>query len=326
MKVLFIYRNPAMGFSIGKVFHPIELELKKYAEVDSVCLPVPNYKPIGLWRNIMAARKAVKAKHYDIVHITGAEHYLIPFLRGQKVVVTVHDLGFFTNNKFTLRSAWKWCLWIKTLPLASRVTFISDKSKAEVERLTKFKAGQAVTVLNPVGREFCYEPKAINREFPVILHLGTKPNKNLNNTIIALRDFKCKFRIIGDLDKNTETLLKLYHIDYSVAKDITDQQVLEEYKKCDIVNFPSFYEGFGMPIIEGQAVGRLVITSNLSPMKDVAAGGAVIVDPTSMESIKDGYIEGIANSEKYIEAGLENVKHFDVGKITKEFYNIYKNI
>ena len=94
MRILYIYRHPDMGFSIGKVFKPIEEEMKKYAEVDSVYLPVPNYKLIGLWKNIRTALTAVHEKAYDIVHITGAEHYLIPFLPKDKLVVTLHDLGF----------------------------------------------------------------------------------------------------------------------------------------------------------------------------------------------------------------------------------------
>ena len=49
MKVLYIYRHPDMGFSIGKVFRPIENEMRKHAEVDSIYLPVPNYSVKGLW-------------------------------------------------------------------------------------------------------------------------------------------------------------------------------------------------------------------------------------------------------------------------------------
>ena len=39
MKILFIYRHPSMGFSIGKVFRPIEVDMKKYSEVDSIYMP-----------------------------------------------------------------------------------------------------------------------------------------------------------------------------------------------------------------------------------------------------------------------------------------------
>ncbi len=68
MKILFINRNPRMGFSIGKVFKPIEQEMRKYGDVDSIELPCANYSLRSMWRNIQAARSAVRQKHYDIVH------------------------------------------------------------------------------------------------------------------------------------------------------------------------------------------------------------------------------------------------------------------
>ena len=89
MKILFIYRHPSMGFSIGKVFRPFEEEMKKYAEVDSIYMPTSQYSLNSIWQNIKTTRKAINSKKYDIVHITGTEHYLIPFLLGEKVVVTV---------------------------------------------------------------------------------------------------------------------------------------------------------------------------------------------------------------------------------------------
>ena len=57
MNILFIYRNSAMGFSVGKVFKPIEFEICKYANVDSLELPIANYSFKGLWTNISYLRK-----------------------------------------------------------------------------------------------------------------------------------------------------------------------------------------------------------------------------------------------------------------------------
>ena len=81
-----------------------------------------------------------------------------------------------------------------------------------------------------------------------------------------------------------------------------------------------------MPIIEGQAIGRVVVTSNISPMKDIAGDGAVLVDPEDTNSIHEGYIEAINNSQKYIQQGLENVKRFDVSKIVKQYLDLYQYI
>lgn len=326
MKVLFIYRHPDMGYSIGKVFRPIEEAMRKYAEVDSVYMPIPNYKPKGLWGNIKAARAAVRKKKYDIVHITGAEHYLIPFLWRENVVVTVHDLGFFTNTWPSVRALWKYFLWIATLPKADCVTFISEKSMEETERFIKFGVGKAMVVHNPVGKEFYFTRKEINTVCPTILHIGTKPNKNLETTAIALKGFSCKLRIVGELTEGQKMQLSLYGIKYESVSNLTDDEILREYKECDFVNFPSLYEGFGMPIIEGQALGRPVLTSNLSPMREIAGKGAVIIDPTKPEEIKRGYERMRNEVEQLIADGLENVKRFDLDAITRQYIEIYKRI
>ena len=327
MRVLYIYRHPDMGFSIGKVFRPIEEEMKKYAEVDSVYLPCPNYKPLSLWQNIKAARQTVRKKHYDIVHITGTEHYLLPFLRKENTVVTVHDLGFFTNTGgLTIRSVWKYFAFIKTLRYAKCCTFISDKSHKEALRYVSLKDGQHVTVVNPIGDDFQYVPKEINTDYPRILHMGTKPNKNLDNTILALKGMPCHLRIIGDVSASQKAHMGIYGIEYSSAKDISDDQVVMEYADADIINFPSFYEGFGMPIIEGQKVGRPVLTSEIAPMNDIAGGAAVLVNPADYKSIRNGYRTILANPDKYVKEGLKNVKRFSIGKIAKEYLEIYKRV
>lgn len=315
-----------MGFSIGKVFKSIEEEMRKYAEVDSLYMPVANYRPKGLCRNIKAALKAVRQKKYDIVHITGDAHYLIPFLKGQRIVITVHDLGFFINNWPSIKAIWKYFLWIRTLPLADYVTFISEKSMIEAERFVHFKKGQACVVLNPIGKEFVNYPKRINTQYPTILHIGTKPNKNIERTIIALKEYPCKLRIVGKLSESQQAILKLYRIQYEVVSNLTDEEILQEYINCDYVNFPSLYEGFGMPIIEGQAVGRPVLTSNISPMKEIAADTAVTINPMQSEEICKGYEQLTVCAEEYVKKGLENVKRFSLEKITQQYFDIYKTL
>ena len=94
-----------------EVFKPIEEEMGKYNNVDSIELPCSDYSLKSLWYNIKAARNAVKKEKYDIVHITGSEHYLLPFLRKYNTVVTVHDLGFYTNKKLGLRTIPKYLFW-----------------------------------------------------------------------------------------------------------------------------------------------------------------------------------------------------------------------
>ena len=317
-----------MGFSIGKVFKPIEEEMRKYAEVDSVYLPVPNYSLKGLWKNIMAARTAVRKKKYDIVHITGAEHYLIPFLKGERIVVTVHDLGFCTILKHKISYRLKYYLFVSSLKKASMVTFISGKTEGETLEYVKLKRGHYVTIPNPVGVEYQFHEKIFNSDCPVILHIGTKQHKNLDRSIEALKGIRCHFRIIGNVSAEQEKRMKEYGIQYSIGVNLSDKEVLQEYRNADIVNFPSLYEGFGMPIIEGQAVGRVVITSNLNPMEDIAGGAAILVNPNDIESMHDAYLRAMNEDTRndIIEKGIKNVERFLLTDIVYKYFSVYSEM
>ena len=70
--------------------------------------------------------------------------------------------------------------------------------------------------------------------------------------------------------------------------NLSQEAIIQQYIDCDMLSFVSTYEGFGMPIIEAQAIGRPVITSNIGAMKEVALDTACLVDPYDVESIKNG--------------------------------------
>lgn len=326
MKLLYIYRHLDLGYSIGKVFHPIENEMKKYAEVESVNLPIPNYSLKGVWKNIRFVQKHCKKNKYDVIHITGTEHYLLPFLCGKRVVITVHDLGRLLSLK-GFRKLRYWLMQVAVLKFAKAITCISSKTFQEVQCHVSPSIEKLVVIPNPIDNQFAFSPKEFNSVCPTILHIGTKPNKNLTRSIMALKEIKCKMRIVGKVDKSDIDLLKMYNINYSVVCDLSDDEIVQEYKNADIINFPSYYEGFGMPIIEGQAIGRLVVTSNIEPMKTVAGNGAILCNPYDIESIRSAYLKVINDSdyrEATIKVGLENVENYSIKQISQKYYNLYK--
>ena len=105
--------------------------------------------------------------------------------------------------------------------------------------------------------------------------------------------------------------------------------MLHEYQNCDIVNFPSIYEGFGMPIIEGQAVGRCVVTSNIAPMTEIADDSALFVNPNSIDEIRRAYTRIISDSDlrkSLIAKGQKNIERFKLEKICSDYMNLYKQL
>ena len=326
MKVLFFFRSTNAGPSIRRVFAPIERLVSERAETRSVSLPY--YRMIDCWKNMRYVSSILKTGSFDIVHITGDVYFLLLPLsiyrkkKGYKTIVTVHDLGHYTQHKHTLMHFFYYWLWIRPIKLADHITFISKKSFEEGDKLLKLNAEKVSIVSNPVMDEFRYAPAPRN-EKPRILHVGTGPNKNLENVIKALNGVPCHRRVISKLSDIQVELLKENGTDYSNVYNISDDQILEEYKQCDVVSFPSLYEGFGMPIIEGQAVGRVVVTSNREPMRTIAGNGAILVDPEDVRDIKRGFQIAISCPRQYVERGLENCKRFSPHVIANRYFDIY---
>jgi glycosyltransferase involved in cell wall biosynthesis len=98
---------------------------------------------------------------------------------------------------------------------------------------------------------------------------------------------------------------------------------------CDIMYNASFYEGFGMPIIEAQSVGRPVITSDLGAMKEVAKQSAVLVDPYKSEEISAAIhrlVDDRAYYDKMVALGRENVKPYDHKAIAQQYLKVYEEL
>lgn len=301
--------------------------MRKYAEVDSIYMPCSTASPLSILRNCWYAFKKALKGHYDVIHITGDVHYLTFALwMFRNVVVTMHDIGHLIHTQNCFKRKFLYFLCVIPLKFATCITFISEKTKDEVMGIIDVKRQSVQIIPNPISKRFSFHKKSINTKKPIVLHIGTGENKNLNNSIEALKDMNCELRIIGRLNERQLDALNKSGIQYTNSYNLNNEEIVQEYINCDIVNFPSYYEGFGMPIIEGQAIGRVVVTSNLSPMKDIANGSCVIVDPFNLESMKQGYIEAVKNNEYYVRKGLENVKRFAVNAIVKKYIELYRTV
>ena len=94
--------------------------------------------------------------------------------------------------------------------------------------------------------------------------------------------------------------------------------------EAEIFLFPTFYEGFGLPILEAQAAGVPVITSNVTSNPEIAGTGAILVDPYNTNEIADAIKELLTNKElrkQKIKLGYENVKRFSWKETARETLN-----
>lgn len=323
--ITFFHRNHKCGFSIYKVFKTIENELNSQEqELEEYFMPSPFSMPWDIIRNSVFTFKHRNTN--GINHISGHIHDVMLGLLGCKTVLTIHDLVFIDNVKNPIKRFYKWLFWLYIpIKMANKVTCISNETKRKV--LKHIKTDKITVIYNPIDPTFKYVPKTFNKECPTILHIGTFWNKNLERTIQALESINCHLRIVGEIDSHILQILQEKNIKYSNVKDLSDEEIRQEYINCDIVNFPSIYEGFGMPVIEGQQTGRIVITSAIEPIKEIAGDAVIFVDPYDIQSIRNAYIRVIENKnlrEHIINNGLVNAKRFDTKNIVQQYLKLYQ--
>lgn len=110
---------------------------------------------------------------------------------------------------------------------------------------------------------------------------------------------------------------------------LSDEEMPILYSAARMLLYPSFYEGFGLPILEAMACGTPVITSNVSSMPEVGGDAAVYVDPEDQGKISKEVgqvMEDKSLRDEMIKKGLIQAKKFTWEKCAKETYEAYKNL
>ena len=331
MKIKFYYRHPdKLNRSIERVFEAVATGLEKEQGITVSNFFAKTYKfwPLGILANTLSL--GFKGWSPGVNHITGDIHYISLLMPRSRTILTIHDLVSLHNPTLNpLVKRLVYYLWYY-LPLRrlKYVTCISEATKADLIKFFPFAEGKITVIPNPVSARFT-EMERVDNSKPVILHLGTRSNKNLERVIEALSGLRCHLRIIGKLTERQSEQLRASGIEWSNADSLSDEEILQEYKKCDIVSFPSLFEGFGMPVIEGQASGRAVVTSDIEPMRSIAGDGAVLVDPTDIHSIRRGF-ESVINDDKLrrrcIAAGLKNSGNYTEKNISNLYKRLYDKV
>jgi glycosyltransferase involved in cell wall biosynthesis len=328
IRVVYFQRKPrkAGNFSIESYFENLRKFLPTRMQASVL---ISRFESNGFFKRFYNALEAV-FRQADINHITGDVHFLAIFLRKRKTILTVHDVAFI-ENAFGLKRKILQFFWL-TLP-ARKVAYITTVSLSTKNQLLKFipffPPDKIFVIPVFIGSIFQPYPKPFNKEKPVILQLGTAFNKNIPRLAQALQGINCQLNIIGVVSEDLHQVLKKYEISYSVFMYLSEAEVLEQYMNCDIVALISTYEGFGMPIVEANAVERPIITSNLLSMPEVAAGAACLTNPYDCDEMRKSILLVIENDsyrQELIENGRKNKLRFMPESIVGSYMEVYEKI
>lgn len=301
-----------------------------------------------LWTQGGLALQTFKDK-IDVLFIPA---HTLPVIRkpGLKTVVTVHDLGseYLPSMHQLKQRVYLGLMQKYQLKGVTKIIAVSYATKMDLvkrigidpKKVSVVYEGYDQQIFKPVKSDtqvnsliLCFQEKA-----SYFFFVGTiQPRKNLGRVIEAFNklDKKDVSLIIagqrGWLSDEIYALAKRLGIEDRVKflGYVPDEKLPALYSGAIALIFPSLFEGFGLPILEAQACGCPVITSNVSSMPEVAGKGAIYVNPTSIEDIirgmrQIGEIREIRG--ELIKAGFDNIKRFSWEKCARETLEVLENI
>ncbi|MGJ3240419.1 MAG: glycosyltransferase family 4 protein [Anaerolineae bacterium] len=310
--------------------------------------------PIWLSRMWYRARLPVPVELFtgsvDLFHAT--DFTLPPTLPKTKTIVTVHDLSFVRapETASPKLKAFLDAIVPASIQQANHVIADSRSTKADILDLYGVEAEKVSVVLSGIDRR--YQPisdvvrimtirnKYKISDVPYIFSIGTiQPRKNYSRLIQAMyrlrtNGYDLHLVIAGGRgwleDEMYRTLADLHmHDVVHLIGFVDDEDLAGLYSSAECVAFPSLYEGFGFPVLEGMACGTPVITSNISSLPEVAGDAALMIDPYDIDAIANAIQRVIEDSElreRLIQKGFEQASGFTWERSARQLRAIYDQV
>jgi len=261
--------------------------------------------------------RQIRQDHPDLLHV----QYTAPLFCPVPVVVSVHDISYLEYPEYFTRFRAKQLQYTvrKTVQRAARVLTPSEFSKSSIVKAYGLDEGCVVVMPNAVSSQFRPIARAtaqrwVQSEFgisaPFVLSVGDlQPRKN---HLTLIRAFEEVLRshpqlpqhlVIVGKDTWYSSAIRTAAQKSPVAERIhftgfvSDEDLLRFYGACDVFVYPSFYEGFGLPILEAMACARAVACSNTTAMPEVADSAALLFDPHSLSEIVRAIRDLLLDSE-----------------------------
>ncbi|WP_419870910.1 glycosyltransferase family 4 protein [Chryseobacterium sp. CT-SW4] len=323
---------------------------KNQSERGREILSQPNVKFAATTKGSLARQlkmgKDAQRLNVDIFHGLSGELPLKWEKKTIKKVVTIHDLIFMRYPQYYSFFDRKIHLWKfrKAALLADKIIAISEQTKQDIIHYLKVPETKVEVIYQGCHQAFKEEQQkdfkeAVQQKFNLperyILNVGTIENrKNLLNIVKAIDKTEIPLVVVGKKTKYYQKIEKY------IRKNKMEKQIhflegvsMEElavlYKLADIFVYPSFFEGFGIPVIEALFSKTVVVTSNVSCLPEAGGPDSVYVDPSQYLDIQakikflwDNAEERKRRSDK----GFEFVQKFNDQTIAGELMDFYKKI
>ncbi|HEY0786826.1 MAG TPA: glycosyltransferase family 1 protein [Acidobacteriaceae bacterium] len=297
---------------------------------------------------------AARARHADLVHV--CDHSNSMYLRhtgGRPSVITCHDLlavfaarGRFPEERigFTGKMLQRWIA--SGLLRAPYVVCVSRKTKDDLQELAAGHAPPSTVLHNPLNWHFhpvpadetrrVFSARGLDEAPEYLVHVGG--NSWYKNRPAVVRIFAALKRssafaqtrlILAGKPWNRElrTLVAASEVSSDILEwtEVSNEEVRALYSGARALLFPSREEGFGWPILEAQACGCPVITTDRAPMTEVAGGAAILIDPDRADEAAATILSQLGRLPALRAQGLQNASLFSLDRALDGYIAAYEH-
>lgn len=266
-------------------------------------------------------------------------------IKAKKIVTTVHDFSFILHKEFQPKESSKYFedCFLKNIYKSDIIITGSNYSKKEILERLGFKDEKVKVIYHGINHDLfkIYDDLELSFELPkkFILSVGSiEPRKNLIGLLSAYNllssDIKEEYKLVlagfkGWQNSEIMSIIEQNRENIIYLGFISDEELAKVYNIASCFVFASFYEGFGLPVLEAMACGTPVVCSSSSSIPEVGGDAVIYCNPNDIEDIKHK-IELVLSDEKLqremIAKGLERAKEFSWEKSASEHIKLFKEL
>jgi glycosyltransferase involved in cell wall biosynthesis len=264
--------------------------------------------PIPFWSSHIGFRARLTASKIRLLHVLGGAP---PAFYDKPFVLTVHDLAIYRHPEWFPDGQWFSTGFSYPQAVRSAAHIIAPSSSTKNDLMELFKVDEKKITVIPHGVSVPLEP-ALPNDKRYILYLGTiEPRKNIPTLVRAFRKMIDVHPELKDvelvlagvvgwksdeiIDEIRKTQCEGYRI--TLSGRVSEDEKWRLLKGAAALALPSFYEGFGMQVLEAMAAHAPVICSNASSLPETAGGAAILLDATDTNAWTEAIADVLENKK-----------------------------
>jgi glycosyltransferase involved in cell wall biosynthesis len=289
-----------------------------------------------------------------LLHRWKADYFLAPYNtapllipKHTKLILVLHDaicLENYVGSDFRGRidHTYRQLLVNRAVSRAHIVLTVSEYSKRQI--LAHFPNANVRVIPCSIASDW-FAPEAVKRadekDDYILMVTASVPHKNASGALRAYSHYvsavgpstAARLRVVG-LSNATERFAQ-QAADLGVGRlvdfepFVTDAELRDLYRRARVLLFPSFMEGFGIPVLEAMASGTPVVSSNAGSLPEVGGTAPVYFDPTDIRAMAASLTQVLADVEmqqRMIDAGLQRAQDFHPAAVQLEVENFWKSV